>query len=134
MVARASKVIASLGAGLLLNAAVPAAALASGWQASYQDGTVAVPADRSHIKVCDGRADGRVYQARWAHDNNKMPGGGVFEVRAPQAGCATDDSLWGKVMVFKLCWGHLGEGKRVVWERCGSPQWVTAKPDWWKGK
>ncbi|MEV4070763.1 hypothetical protein [Nonomuraea fuscirosea] len=41
MVARASKIIASLGAGLLLNAAVPAAALASGWQASYQDGTVA---------------------------------------------------------------------------------------------
>ncbi|MFC5829494.1 hypothetical protein [Nonomuraea insulae] len=133
MVSRVGKAVVWLSAGLLLSAAVPASAQASGWQASYQDGIVRVPADRSGIKVCDGRADGRVYQARWAHDN-KVPVGGVFEVRAPQGGCAGDDSIWGKVMVFKLCWGHLGHNKRVVWERCGAPQWLTAKPSWWKKK
>jgi hypothetical protein len=133
MVSRASKAIAWLATGLLLSTAIPAAAQASGWRASYQDGTVTVPADRSSIKVCDGKKDGRVYKAEWANDA-KLQLNGVMEVRAPQGGCVSDSSMLGDVMVFKICWGHLGRDKRVVWERCGSPQWVTAKPDWWGKK
>ncbi|MFC5835557.1 hypothetical protein [Nonomuraea insulae] len=128
-----SKAITALGGGLLVIAAMPAAAQAAGWRATYQDGAVTVPADRSSIKVCDGRNDGRVYKAQWGNDA-RVQVSGVMEVRAPQGACATDSSFLGNVMVFKICWGRLGGDKRVIWERCGAPQWVTAKPDWWGKK
>jgi hypothetical protein len=52
-----------------------------------------------------------------------------MELRAPQGGCASDSTVLGNVMVYKICWGHLGSDKRVLWERCGAPVWLTAKPD-----
>ncbi|MEV4020348.1 hypothetical protein AB0J35_58710 [Nonomuraea angiospora] len=94
----------------------------SGWRDSYVDGTVTVPADRSSIRICDGKDDGHVYKAVW-HNDNPLDARKAFEVRAPQGACATDDSFWGSVKVFKLCYGHLGASRLVVWDGCKASVW-----------
>jgi hypothetical protein len=100
----------------------------AGWQTSSGDGRVTVPPDRSTVKVCDGKTDGRVYKAVWMNDN-KLDARGPFEVRAPQGGCKTDSSVLGDVWVFKICWGHLDANRHVVWDKCGAPVWAKPKPD-----
>jgi hypothetical protein len=66
MASQVGRALSALTVGLVLSIALPAAAQASGWRTRYQDGTVTVPANRSEIKICDGKADGRVYKATWA--------------------------------------------------------------------
>ncbi|MFI9847379.1 hypothetical protein ACIHFD_60920 [Nonomuraea sp. NPDC051941] len=122
MAPRAVGSIALLASGLILSAAVPASAGMSGWRDSYADGSVTVPADRSSIRVCDGKDDSHVYKAVW-HNDNPIDARKAFEVRAPQGGCATDDSFWGSVKVFKLCYGYLGANRLVVWDGCKASVW-----------
>jgi hypothetical protein len=122
MAARAHGVVAVLVGVLALGITTPASAQASGWRDSYADGSVTVPADRSSITVCDGKNDNRAYKAVW-HNDNPVDARSPFEVRAPQNGCATDNSLWGSVKVFKICYGHLRSDKRVVWDGCQAGVW-----------
>lgn len=122
MVVRASGAIALLVGGLAWGIAMPASAQASGWHDSYADGSVTVPADRSSIKVCDGRNDNRAYKAVW-HNDNPIDARPVFEVRAPQGGCAVDKSIWGSVKAFKICYRHIGPDRRVVWDGCNAGVW-----------
>ncbi|GAA3600889.1 hypothetical protein GCM10022419_101280 [Nonomuraea rosea] len=109
---------AAMAVGLMLAHALPAAARASNYQDRHEDGTVQVAADRSWIKVCDGRNDNRVYKIHWMNDN--FADFRYWEVRAPQGGCKTDRSALGDVKWFRLFWGHLGPDKRVVWDGANS--------------
>ncbi|GAA3248013.1 hypothetical protein [Nonomuraea helvata] len=81
-----------------------------------------VPDDRSSIRVCDSKKDNRAYKAAW-HNDNPIDARKPFEVRAPQGGCATDDSLWGSIKVFKICYGHLDAHNLVAWDDCKASVW-----------
>ncbi|MGW0809001.1 hypothetical protein [Nonomuraea sp. NPDC002799] len=128
MAIRARVLTAVTAAALVVGGPAAQASAAVGWRAGYSDGLATVSPDRSEVRICDGRADDRVYKAVWMNDN-KLDARGPFEVRAPQGGCKTDSSILGDVWVFKICWGHLGPSRRVVWDKCGTPVWVQPKPD-----
>ncbi|MEV4322221.1 hypothetical protein AB0J37_08330 [Microbispora rosea] len=122
MTVRAVSGIALLTTVLLLGSTGVASAGGAGWSDTYADGRASVPADRSTIKVCDGRKDNVAYKAVW-HNDNPVDARKPFEVRAPQGGCATDSSLFGSVKVFKLCQGQIGTDKRVRWGACRAAVW-----------
>ncbi|NRQ32109.1 hypothetical protein HII36_09695 [Nonomuraea sp. NN258] len=109
-----SRSLAALAAGLVLTTALPAAARANNFYDSHSDGYAQVAADRSWVKVCDGRDDNLVYKIHWMNDNFADPR--YWEVRAPQGGCRTDSSALGDVKMFRLYWGHLEPDRRVVWD------------------
>ncbi|MBB5136189.1 hypothetical protein HNP84_005933 [Thermocatellispora tengchongensis] len=118
---RAGGVIAMVATGLNLVFAATAPTRGAGWSDTHGHGSVTVPADRSMIKVCDGRKDDLAYKAVW-HNDNSLDARDSFEVVAPQGGCATDTSLFGSVKVFKLCHGRVG-GNRVNWTGCKAAVW-----------
>lgn len=114
------RVMAVLIASFMLSA--PASAASSGWTDVHGDGSVSVPADRSTIKVCDGRVDLVAYKAVW-HNDNPVDARDPFEVRAPQGGCATDSSLLGSIKVFKLCYGRVEANGGTTWDGCKASVW-----------
>jgi hypothetical protein len=122
MASRAGSVVALLAATLVVGSAGSVSAAESGWSDVYADGRVTVPADRSTIKVCDGKVDNLVYKAIW-HNDNRIDARKPFEVQAPQGGCATDKSLFGSVKVFKLCQGRVGTNKSIRWGACRAAVW-----------
>ncbi|WP_068927426.1 hypothetical protein [Planobispora rosea] len=118
----AGRTAAALVVGLSLIPAVPASAATAGWSDTYAHGSVSVPADRSTIKVCDGKVDNLVYKVIW-HNDNPVDARDSFVVQAPQGRCATDSSWLGSVMVFKLCHGRIGSNNRTTWDACKAPVW-----------
>ncbi len=122
MRSRAGTTVALLATTLLLGTAGSASAGTSDWNDAYGDARVSVPADRSVIKICDGRVDRVAYKAVW-HNDNPIDARKPFEVRAPQGGCATDSSLLGSVKVFKLCQGKVDANNHIQWGVCRPPVW-----------
>jgi hypothetical protein len=104
--------------------AMAAPALASQWSDSHGHGRASVTGDRNTITVCDDRDDREVYRVIW-HNDNPVDARSPFRLTAPPSGgCASDSSILGKVMVYKLCYGTRDGSGRISWSGCRTPVWV----------